>query len=133
MLADSRVAAMLPVQDISRARRFYEGTLGLRPYREAPDGVLYELAGGTRLGLFQRPPVHVEHTQAAFEVPDVASMVRDLRAKGVKFEEYNTPEIKTTDGINERGGVRGAWFKDPDGNILGVMQFVGMGGLQTNR
>ncbi|MHB9091604.1 MAG: VOC family protein [Chloroflexota bacterium] len=134
MLGNARVAAMLPVTDLGRSRKFYEGSLGLRVYREEPDGgLLFECGGGSLFGIYERPPVKVEHTQAGFEVQDLESEMRSLRSKGITFENYDMPNLRTENGIATIGGTRGAWFKDPDGNILALTQSTRTGGLSTNR
>ena len=132
MLGNARVAAMLPVTDLARSRKFYEGTLGLKLWSEEPDGLLFECGGGSLLGVYERPAVKVEHTQAGFEVSDLESEMRELRSKGITFENYNMPSLRTENGIASIGGTRGAWFKDPDGNILGVVQRTRTG-MSTNR
>ena len=72
--------------------------------------------------VYERPAVKVEHTQAGFWVKDVEAEVKELRGKGVKFEEYDMPGIKTVNDIADFDGVKAAWFKDPDGNILAISQ-----------
>jgi catechol 2,3-dioxygenase-like lactoylglutathione lyase family enzyme len=113
MLADARVEATAPVSDLARARRFYGETLGLREGGAHANGVdaVFECGGGTRLFLYERagpgafPPP--PHTVAHFQVDDLAASVAELRDAGVAVEEYED--------------VAGfAWFKDPDGNVLGI-------------
>jgi catechol 2,3-dioxygenase-like lactoylglutathione lyase family enzyme len=117
MLTNAHFTAMLPVTDLSRARRFYEEKLGLHPQRTLPNGeVVFETDGGT-FALYPRekPPLS-DHTALSWEVDDVAREVRSLRERGVRFEDY--PEMNTHEGIAELRGERCAWFRDPDGNIL---------------
>jgi hypothetical protein len=78
--------------------------------------------GEERLGVQRRQHGAAQHTLGAFLVRDVESTVADLRGKGVSFEDYDLPGVKTVNGIAELGGIRGAWFKDPEGNILSVVQ-----------
>ncbi len=112
----------LPVTDLKRARRFYEDKLGLKLVHEA-DGEVALAAGDTVLYLYQRPPASSEHTLACFVVDDVPGAVRDLRRKGVQFQEYDLPDLKTVDFVAETpDGKQAAWFTDPDGNILGISQ-----------
>ena len=120
MLADSRVSSVLPVVDLERARKFYEEKLGLQT-GDAPGGVMFECGHGSKLVLYQRDsPTKADHTAAGWEVDDVEKVVKDLRDKGVVFEQYEmTDEL----GIARMGGVKGAWFKDSEGNILSVVQF----------
>ena len=122
MLGILGVSPEIPVTNLEQAKRFYEGVLGLKPATglEAPGHFFYEAGGGTQLGIYERGPSKAEHTLAAFNVSDVDAAVRDLRAKGVKFEDYDFPGLKTVNGIATLGNWRGGWFKDPDGNILAV-------------
>jgi catechol 2,3-dioxygenase-like lactoylglutathione lyase family enzyme len=125
MLSEYRVHTALPAIDIERAKRFYAEKLGLAPTQQRPDGLRYDCADGTALFLF---PTSTSdrggHTQAGIEVPDIEAAVVELRLRGVAFEEYDTPELKTVDGIaTEPGGDRAAWFKDSEGNLLGLVQF----------
>ena len=122
MLADRRVHTTLPTSDVERLRVFYEQTLGFTPFAERPGAVLYQAGDGTRFAISKaggRPTG--AHTQMAFAVPDIKTEVADLRARGVILEEYETP--KTEHGIGRVGAGRAAWFKDPDGNLIGVLQF----------
>ena len=120
MLADSRVSAVLPVVDLERARKFYEEKLGLRA-GDAPGGVMFECGHGSQLVLYHRDSsTKADHTAAGWEVDDVEKVVKDLREKGVVFEQY---EMTDERGIATMGGVKGAWFKDSEGNILSVVQF----------
>jgi catechol 2,3-dioxygenase-like lactoylglutathione lyase family enzyme len=128
MLSKARVAATLPAKDIARAKAFYE-KLGFKPAQEMPDqGVIYECAQGTGFLVF---PSYGEasgsHTQINFEVPDVEAEVKDLRGRGVKFEEYDLPGFKTNNGIAEIAGIKGAWFKDTEGNLIAIGQEVRVG------
>jgi catechol 2,3-dioxygenase-like lactoylglutathione lyase family enzyme len=117
MLAHAHFTAMLPVTDVTRARRFYEEGLGLHAKTALPNGeVVFEADGGTFALYPRQSPPRSDHTALTWEVPDVSAEVAELRARGVRFEEY--PELNTRDGIADMGGDRAAWFKDPDGNIL---------------
>ena len=116
------VHAALPAQDLERAKRFYGEMLGLTPTAEQPDGVFYEV-GRTRLLLFPssgRPSG--QHTQVGFDVEDIEATVADLKSRGVVFEEYDLPGMKTINSVATTGAVKGAWFKDTEGNLLGVAQ-----------
>jgi predicted enzyme related to lactoylglutathione lyase len=115
----SRAAATLPAQDMERAKAFYRDKLGLTPTQEDPGGVIYVLAEGIGFGVFPSSgKPSGTHTQLAMEVDDVEGAVRDLQAKGVKFEDYDTPGLKTVNGIAEIGGSKIAWFKDSEGNLI---------------
>lgn len=129
MLSDSRVTTAIPVKDIQRARQFYENTLGLKVAREYPDGSI-EFQCGQNTGVFayQTPENAGKNpaTLLSWEVEDLEGTVKELQGKGVKFEEYDMPGLKTVNGIATMGEgdqqIRGAWFKDPDGNILNIGQ-----------
>jgi catechol 2,3-dioxygenase-like lactoylglutathione lyase family enzyme len=130
MLADSPVATRLPAKDLERARRFYLEKLGLEPAEGRPGGLLYHCGGGS-FALFESSGASSgTHTQMAWEVADIEATVAALRALGVVFEEYDLPGLKTVDGIADiegnypsKGiGERGAWFRDSEGNLLGIGQ-----------
>ena len=119
MFKPLRTAAALPAQDMERAKAFYRDKLGLTPTQEDPGGVMYWLAEGTGFGVFPSSgKPSGTHTQMGIEVEDVEGAVKDLQAKGVKFEEYDTPMLKTVNGIAELGGTKLAWFKDSEGNLI---------------
>jgi catechol 2,3-dioxygenase-like lactoylglutathione lyase family enzyme len=116
------VVATIPVTDLQRSMQFYGGTLGLTLLHENPFSARYDAGGGSQLSIFKRPLTKTEHTLAHFEVDDIVATVRDLKAKGVRFHEYTEGPLKTVDSIANVGPNRGAWFTDPDGSTLGVMQ-----------
>ena len=121
MFKPLRVGTTLPAQDIARAKAFYRDKLGLTPSEENPAGLLYMLEAGTGFGLFPSSgKPSGTHTQMAIEVEDVEQSVKELQAKGVKFEEYDTPMLKTVNGVADMGGTKGAWFKDSEGNLIAV-------------
>jgi catechol 2,3-dioxygenase-like lactoylglutathione lyase family enzyme len=123
MLSDARAEATIPVMRLRPAREFYEGVLGLRPAAEESPGtdVTYECAGGTRLVLYEfGGPMTRSQTVAHFIVDDVPATVAELRARGVRFDEYDIPELELVDGVATIGGRRFAWFKDPDLNVIGI-------------
>ena len=120
MLDTGNVAAMIPAQDLDRARAFYEEKLGLKPAEERPDGLLYK-SGDGRFVLFKSSgEPSGTHTQLGWDVDDLDAAVDQLRNNGVVFEEYDMPGFKTVNGIVEIPGERGAWFKDSKGNLLAV-------------
>jgi catechol 2,3-dioxygenase-like lactoylglutathione lyase family enzyme len=112
MLSNARVAPTLAVSDMALARRFYEGVLGLTPEAEIAETVRYKCGGGTGLALFERPMKPIDRTVAAFEVDDIDAEVEDLRQRGVDVEGV----------VTLPSGVKRAFFKDPDGNIIGMRQ-----------
>jgi catechol 2,3-dioxygenase-like lactoylglutathione lyase family enzyme len=117
--------AILPVVDLERARKFYEEKLGLQAV-EIPEGVMYECAQGTGLALYLRDtPTKADHTAAGWEVDSVEELVQTLGEKGVVFEQYDMPGLKTDEqGIATMEGAKAAWFKDTEGNILSVVQMA---------
>src|SRR5262249_42230605 len=103
-----------------RAKAFYRDTLGLELTDENPFSARFRCGGGSELSIFKRGPSKADHTLAHFEVDDIEKAVTGLGAKGVTFLEYETP--KTVNFIAEIGPARGAWLRDPDGNIVGLRQ-----------
>ena len=123
MLKDSRIVPYIPVADVARARKFYEDTIGLTPRETYGGGVIYECGGGSSVFMYPSPGAGTSKASTAFwAVDDVAAEVAALKSRGVKFEEYDMPGIKTVDGIATGGGARTAWFKDSEGNILAISQ-----------
>jgi catechol 2,3-dioxygenase-like lactoylglutathione lyase family enzyme len=128
MLQDSPIYVYFPATDVARARDFYEKKLGLKPKQEVAGGVVYEFAKGTAAFLYQTPNAGTSKASQAFwDVKDVERTVAALRERGVVFEKYEeVPGKRSCDGyVVEAGGAKAAWFKDPDGNILAVIQYVG--------
>jgi catechol 2,3-dioxygenase-like lactoylglutathione lyase family enzyme len=130
MLENSAVATRLPAGDLDRARAFYAEKLGLEPVEERPGGLLYRCGSGF-FGLFESAgSASGTHTQMGWEVADIEATVSTLRARGVVFEEYDLPGLRTVDGIadiagnypSKGSGERAAWFRDSEGNLLGIGQ-----------
>lgn len=125
MLKDKAVAATLPVSDLDRARGFYEQTLGLEPVQENPGGVVYR-AGSSFL--FVYPSDYAGTNQATGATwalgDDFDTVVEDLRGKGVTFEQYDLPDTIREGDVHLIGEMRGVWFKDPDGNIVSLVNQV---------
>ena len=119
------IAAILPAADMDRAVGFYRDRLGIEPADRAPDGSAYYRVGDTLLVLYQSEFAGGNKaTAAAFGVADVEAAVGSLRDRGVVFEEYDYGDLKTVDGIMTMpNGVRGGWFKDSEGNTVGVFEF----------
>jgi predicted enzyme related to lactoylglutathione lyase len=125
MLQDSPMYAYLPAKDVSRARKFYEGKLGFKARQEVAGGVAYEFGKGTGCFLYPTPNAGTSMASQAFwQVDDIEREVTELKARGVKFEEYDMPGMKGRNSIYAGGGARAAWFKDSEGNILAVVQSV---------
>jgi catechol 2,3-dioxygenase-like lactoylglutathione lyase family enzyme len=131
MLKHSDVAARLPAQDLARAKSFYRDKLGLIPSEERPGGLRYQCGNGW-FSLFESAGIPSgNHTQLAWEIDDIEATVAQLRARGVVFEEYDLPGLTIVNGIAEvagnypsRGSVgeKAAWFRDSEGNLLGIGQ-----------
>src|SRR5262249_61879645 len=103
--------------------RFYEEKIGLRPAEETAGGVVYKFAGGTACFLYPTPNAGTSQASQAFwQVADVEREVAELKARGVKFEEYDIPGVPMKNSIVTAGGAKTAWFKDTEGNILAISQ-----------
>jgi len=131
MLREGRVATRLPAQDLERARAFYSEKLGLEPVEERPGGLRYQVAAGEFALFASAGASSGDHTQMGWEVDDIDAAVAELRERGVAFEEVDVPGLRTVDGIARvegnypsKGGVgeRAAWFRDSEGNVLGIGQ-----------
>jgi catechol 2,3-dioxygenase-like lactoylglutathione lyase family enzyme len=131
MLAGSDVSARIPARDLERARAWYAEKLGLTPSEERPGGLRYR-CGNSWFALFESSGgASGDHTQMSWEVDDIEGTVAELRARGVVFEELDLPGLQTGNGIADvagnypsRGGIgeRAAWFRDSEGNLLGLGQ-----------
>ena len=124
MLSKAPVAATLPVRGLKAAENFYSRKLGLkRRSGSVKEGYLeYQAGGGTILQLFEsNSRKKSDNTAATFEVGNLDREMATLRKRGVEFEEYDLPGIKTVEGVADLDGMgRGAWFKDPDGNVIAL-------------
>ena len=126
MLEKYPMRAYIPAKDLERARRFYEGKVGLKPKAVAAGGVYYEFAGGTACFLYPSAGAGTSKASQAFwDVDDVERAVRELEQRGVQFEDYDMPGMKTVNHILEDGGAKAAWFKDSEGNIMALVQVTG--------
>src|SRR5665213_3149094 len=123
MLQKSAMYSYIPVTDLARARRFYEEKNGLEIGQEMNGGVSYEFAGGTACFLYPTPNAGTSKASQAFwRVEDIESEVAELKTRGVVFEEYDYPNMKTVNSISTGGGAKAAWFKDSEGNIMAIVQ-----------
>ncbi len=132
-LQDASIAVRLPAQDLDRARRFYSERLGLEPV-ETREGALRYACGGDSFAVFQSTgKPSGEHTQMGFTVPDIEAAVAELRARGLEFDDVQFAGLPVTDGIVDipghypssgAVGERAAWFRDSEGNLLGIGQLV---------
>jgi predicted enzyme related to lactoylglutathione lyase len=128
MLKDSPILVVLPAVDIKRAKAFYTQKLGLN-MMDMPvpdDSAAFECGNGTMLYIYQREEgTKAEHTAATWLVEDIDQVVKELTKKGVTFEQYNLPDLKTNElGIADNDGARSSWFKDSEGNILSVTELA---------
>jgi predicted enzyme related to lactoylglutathione lyase len=115
--------AYIPVKDVGRARQFYEQKLGFKPKQEVAGGVVYEFGEHTACFMYPTPNAGTSKASQAFwQVEDIECEVAELKARGVTFEEYDMPGMKTRNGIATAGGAKAAWFKDTEGNIMAVIQ-----------
>lgn len=121
-LDEARVSAAIAVTDMGRAIEFYEGKLGLRGNGDEPDGGrTYECAGGTSVHVFPSANARASGaTVAGFVVDDVEALIDELSASGVTPEQYSDPFTTDEKGLARMGDFVGAWFKDPDGNVLSI-------------
>lgn len=122
MLGNRDAVANLAVKDLKAARNFYEGTLGLKPVAEEGDELIVYESGRSRLNVYRSKEAGTNKATAVTWAvgDDVDRVVRDLKAKGVRFEHYDMPEMKREGDIYIGGDMKVAWFKDPDGNILNI-------------
>jgi len=123
MLSELEIIATIPAADIARARGFYKDTLGLDPSEERADGLIYQTPSGSQFLIYETPNAGTaQNTAMSWVTTDIEGDVADLRSRGVVFEEYDFPGLKTEDGIATNDGLRAAWFKDSEGNILAVSE-----------
>jgi catechol 2,3-dioxygenase-like lactoylglutathione lyase family enzyme len=122
MLRDAPFFPYVPAKDLERARRFYEETLGLAPGEEFAAGFVYKCAGDTTFYLYESEGAGTSKASVAFfKVGSVEGEKAELEGRGVTFEEYDMPGVKTVNGIVTGGGAKAAWFKDSEGNILAIV------------
>jgi len=125
MLGSSRATTILPVVDAERAREFYSHVLGLHDLGPSGDGnYLFDLNGGF-LALLQKPePTRADHTALSFEVSDARAAIDALTERGIVFEDYDFPGLKTVNKVCVLGSEKAAWFKDTEGNILCIHEII---------
>ncbi|HSP09328.1 MAG TPA: VOC family protein [Candidatus Dormibacteraeota bacterium] len=122
MLSDKRTYTTIPVSDLDRAQTFYGETLGMHADMVTEGGVMYS-CGGTQFFVYPSRYRAAGHTQMSWLVTDIKAEVAVLEAKGIQLEQFDIPGLETVDGISHSGpNVWTAWFKDPDGNLLGLTQ-----------
>ena len=122
MLGNVDAVANVAVKDLEAARRFYEKTLGLSPAHTEGDEVVTYKSGGSLLNVYRSQYAGTNKaTAVTWTVDDVDSVVEALKAKGVKFEHYDMPGLSLKGDVHVAGDMKVAWFKDPDGNILNLI------------
>ncbi|HVS30549.1 MAG TPA: VOC family protein [Thermoanaerobaculia bacterium] len=122
MLSDSDVLATIAVKDLTTAGKFYEETLGLKPAGNDEPGVMSFRSGRSTVIVYQsRFAGTNQATSATWVVPDAEPVVLALSTKGVKFEHYDLPGLTRQGDLHIAGSFKGAWLKDPDGNILHIV------------
>jgi catechol-2,3-dioxygenase len=128
MLANHPIDPMILATDLAVAREFYGDRIGLEVVLESDDFVTFRCGGDTRLVVTRSSTGTSEpQTKASWRVTDVAAEVGELRSRGVEVEEYDEPGLKTIDGIADVGFALAAWFTDPHGNAIGLLQIKGGG------
>jgi predicted enzyme related to lactoylglutathione lyase len=123
VLSDCPAFPILLSLDLAVSRSFYHDVLGLEIAREDPDRIVFRSGGGTQLVLTESTVgTSDSQTQMAWRVPDIRAALADLRARGVRIEEYVAPDPVTVDGVADMGHSWAAWFIDPHRNVLAVVQ-----------
>jgi len=123
VLNDTPVFPILLSRDLDVTRAFYEGLLGLEVARRDPDRIVFRCGGGTQIAVTESTVGTADtQTQLAWRVPDIRAAVTELRGRGVTIEEYVAPDPVTDDGVADMGHSWAAWFIDPSGNALAIVQ-----------
>lgn len=120
MISDGRVFASVAVKDQAKGKEFYGGKLGLKQVDENPGGVTYESGGGRIFVYPSQTAGSGQATVAFWEVSDFDETVTELKSKGIELESYDMPGMDPETHVMTMGDMKAAWFKDPDGNILGI-------------
>jgi len=122
MLKNAPIIPYIPVSNLERARKFYEEKLGLAPGEKAEGGIIYKCGGGTTVYMYESfgGAGTSKASQAFWAVEDVPTEVAELKKRGVVFEEYDSPGLKTVDGMLP--DKTAAWFKDSEGNIMAIIR-----------
>ncbi|MEO5815967.1 MAG: VOC family protein [Gemmatimonadaceae bacterium] len=122
MLKDAPIIPYIPVTDLARARKFYSEKVGLEPKEEANGGLTYECGGAPIFMYVSGGAGTSKASQAFWAVKDLRAEMAELRARGLKFEQYDMPGMTMKDGIAEGGGALAAWFIDSEGNTMALVQ-----------
>jgi predicted enzyme related to lactoylglutathione lyase len=119
MLSHSEIHANIPASDLNRARDFYTRCLGLTPTAEDESSLTFPTPGGSSFQVYETSSAGTgKHTVAQWDVEDIAAEVRELKAQGVRFEEYDLPGVEWQDGVASVPGGKVAWFTDSEGNVM---------------
>jgi catechol 2,3-dioxygenase-like lactoylglutathione lyase family enzyme len=122
MLRNTAAVATLAAKDLGVAARFYEGTLGLSRARAGDNEAIVFESGDTTINVYRSTFAGTNKATAlTWTVDDVDNVVRSLKGKGVTFEHYDLPDTRLEGDVHVSGDIKVAWFKDPDGNILSVV------------
>src|SRR3954451_25169290 len=125
MLGKADATPMIAVKDLDRARRFYQETLGLKSVDDFGEGVVMQ-SGDTKLTVYRSEYAGTNKATAlTFDVDDIENEVRELKEKGIFFEHYDLPGLQQQGDLYVAKGMKTAWFKDPDGNILSLIEASG--------
>jgi len=123
MLGEHPITPVLLAADLAAAGEFYHGKLGLPIVRQNENAIVFRCGNGTHLDVTKSTVGTADQqTQAAWQVSDIRAEVADLRARGIKVEDYDTPGLTTEDGIADIGFAWAAWIIDPATNTLGILQ-----------
>ena len=123
MLGKADATPMIAVKDIDRAKQFYSDKLGLKPVQEMGGDFFMLKSGDTTLNVYRSEFAGTNKATAlTFDVDDIDAEVRELKDKGITFEHYDVQGLKADGDIYSGEGMKTAWFKDPDGNILSLVE-----------
>jgi len=122
MLGDTNAVANVAVRNLETAKKFYEDTIGLKPIDSEGDELIVFKSGNSTINVYRSQYAGTNKaTAVTWMLDDVEGAVRMLKAKGVKFEHYDLPGMSRQGDMHICGGMKVAWFKDPDGNILNIV------------
>lgn len=125
MLGKLEAMSVLPAKDLRRAMAYYKDKLGLEPVEEQEGGVMYQTGSGTKFLIYETDNAgSAKNTAMCWDTADLDAEMTELRGRGVEFEDYDFPGLKTENGVATTGGERAAWFTDSEGNILCLTQRV---------
>lgn len=121
MLTETPIYAVLPAQDLARAEEFYRNKLGFEPTQRQDGTLIYTTSAGSTFQIYETANAGTaQNTQMGWATEDFETEIQQLRDRGIRFEEYDFPELTTQNGVADLADVQAAWFKDSEGNILCV-------------